>query len=55
MPRHPRIEYPGAICRVTARDNARLAIFLDDHARERFLKRLADSVESCQVRRKAVT
>ena len=46
MPRHLRVEYPGAIYHVTIRGNARQNIFNDDHDRERFLQRLADSVET---------
>jgi len=46
MPRHLRVEFPGAIYHVTIRGNARQKIFNDDHDRERFLQRLADSVET---------
>ena len=50
MPRHPRIEFPGAIYHVTIRGNARQDIFSDDHDRERFLERLAESVDTYGVR-----
>ena len=46
MPRHLRVEFPGAIYHVTIRGNARQKIFNDDHDRARFLLRLADSVET---------
>ena len=46
MPRHLRVEFPGAIYHVTIRGNARQKIFNDDHDRERFLQRLSDSVET---------
>ncbi|MCG2679943.1 MAG: transposase [Kiritimatiellae bacterium] len=46
MPRHLRVEFPGAIYHVTIRGNARQKIFNDDHDRKRFLQRLADSVET---------
>jgi len=50
MPRHLRVQFPGAIYHVTARGNARQAIFLDSRDRERFLERLSDSVDSYGVR-----
>lgn len=50
MPRHLRVEFPGAIYHVTIRGNARQAIFSDDRDRERFLLRLAESVETYGVR-----
>jgi len=50
MPRHPRVEFPGAIYHVTIRGNARQDIFRDDRDRERFLQRLADSVETYGIR-----
>jgi putative transposase len=37
MARPLRIEYPGAVYHVTARGNARMATFLDDEDRRRFL------------------
>jgi len=46
MPRHLRVEFPGAIYHVTIRGNARQKIFDDDQDRERFLQRLADSIET---------
>jgi putative transposase len=45
MARPLRIEYPGAVYHVTARGNARAAIFLDDDDRRRFLALLAEAVE----------
>jgi len=50
MPRHLRLQFAGAIYHVTIRGNARQSIFADDHDRERFLERLADSVETYRVR-----
>ena len=44
MSRPLRLEYPHAICHVTARGNARAAIFLDDVDRDNFLAVLADCV-----------
>ena len=41
MARPLRIEFPGALYHVTARGNARQAIFLDDQDRRRFLDVLA--------------
>jgi REP element-mobilizing transposase RayT len=46
MPRNLRVEFSGAIYHVTIRGNARQKIFNDQHDRERFLQRLADSVET---------
>ncbi len=37
MARRLKIEFPGAIYHITARGNARLPIFKDDHDRKRFL------------------
>lgn len=45
MARPLRLEFPGAIYHVTARGNARAAIFLDDHDRELFLDLLARVVK----------
>ncbi|MCX6997984.1 MAG: transposase [Kiritimatiellaeota bacterium] len=50
MPRHLRVEFPGAIYHVTIRGNGRRDIFGDDHDRERFLRRLAESVEAYGIR-----
>jgi putative transposase len=44
MARQLRLEFPGAICHVTARGNARAAIFLDDEDRDTFLAVLAECV-----------
>lgn len=45
MARLLRIEYPGAVYHLTARGNARAAIFLDDEDRFQFLTILDDLVE----------
>ena len=50
MPRHLRVEFSGAICHVTIRGNARQSIFEDDQDYERFLARLAESVETYRIR-----
>lgn len=50
MPRHLRVQFPGAIHHVTIRGNARQQIFADDGDRERFLLRLAESVETYRIR-----
>jgi len=50
MPRHVRVEFAGAICPVTIRGNAGQKVFVDDDDRERFLRRLAESVETYGVR-----
>jgi REP element-mobilizing transposase RayT len=50
MPRHVRIEFPGAIHHVSIRGNGREDIFVDDRDRERFLSRLAESVETYGIR-----
>lgn len=44
MARPLRIEYPGAVYHVTARGNARMATFLDDADRRRFLALLEEVV-----------
>lgn len=49
MPRSPRIEFPGAIYYVTSRGNGRRVIFRDDADRERFLRQLAESLETYSV------
>jgi putative transposase len=50
MPRHPRVEFPGAVYHITIRGNGRQNIFGDDRDRERFLQRLAESVEAYGIR-----
>jgi len=50
MARHLRVEYAGAIYHVTIRGNGRQAIFEDDRDRERFVRRLFESVETYGVR-----
>jgi len=49
MPRKLRVQFPGAIYHVTIRGNGREDIFADDHDRERFLRRLAESLETYGV------
>ena len=49
MPRPLRIEFEGAVHHVMARGNARQQIFLDDRDRGRFLKRLAENVETHEI------
>ena len=50
MPRHLRVTFPGAIYHITIRGNARQRIFTDDRDRERFLARLAESVQTYRIR-----
>jgi putative transposase len=50
MPRHPRVQFSGAIYHVTIRGNGRRNIFGDDRDRERFLLRLAESVKTYGIR-----
>ena len=50
MPRQLRVQFPGAIYHVTIRGNGRDDIFVNDHDRERFLRRLAESLETYGVR-----
>ena len=50
MPRQLRLQFPGAIYHVTIRGNGREDIFADDHDRERFLRRLVESLEIYGVR-----
>jgi putative transposase len=45
MTRPLRIEFPGALYHLTARGNARAAVFLDDRDRREFLAILGDVVE----------
>jgi len=45
MARPLRLEFPGALCHLTARGNARAPIFLDDEDRELFLQLLGREVE----------
>ena len=49
MPRPLRVEYAGAIYHIVIRGNARQDIFRNDADRERFLRRLAESVETYGV------
>jgi len=49
MARPLRIEFPGGLYHVTARGNGRLAIFVDDADRERFLAVLASVVARYHV------
>lgn len=50
MARHVRVEFAGAICHITIRGNGGQDIFGDDHDRERFLRRLAESIETYGIR-----
>jgi REP element-mobilizing transposase RayT len=45
MARPIRIEYPGAVYHVTARGNARMAVFVDDADRMGFLEILEDVIK----------
>ena len=49
MARPLRVEFPGGLYHVTARGNGRLAIFIDDSDRERFLAVLASVVARYHV------
>jgi hypothetical protein len=49
MARPLRVEFPGELYHVTARGNGRLAIFVDDSDRERFLVVLASVVGNAAV------
>lgn len=49
MARPLRLEFPGALYHVTARGNARQAIFLDDEDRHRFLAVLRQVVSRCHL------
>jgi len=50
MARLARVEYEGAIYHVTVRGNNRRVLFVDDWDRRRFVKRLGDGAEECDVR-----
>lgn len=50
MARKLRVEYPGAIYHITLRGNWRQNIFKSDTDRERFLWRLKESANTCNVR-----
>jgi putative transposase len=50
MARPIRIEYEGAVYHVTLRGNDRKAIFKTDEDREKFIEKLAESVERYDVR-----
>ena len=50
MPRQLRVQFQGAIYHVTIRGNGRADIFVDNHDRERFLKRMEDSLGTYAVR-----
>ena len=49
MPRPPRLEYPDAICHVTARGVQQDAIFLDDQDRATLIKILARTLRVCDA------
>ena len=50
MARHLRVQFEGAIYHVTVRGNARADIFTDTSERERLLERLAERVETFNIR-----
>ncbi|MDD2597615.1 MAG: hypothetical protein PHO37_00110 [Kiritimatiellae bacterium] len=50
MAKKLRVEYPGAIYHITHCDSGKMLIFSDDHDRERFLLRLAESLDTYNVR-----
>ena len=50
MSRPLRLEFPGAIYHITARDNAQEAIFLDDEDKLLFLAVLAEVVSKHPAR-----
>ena len=52
MPRHLRVEFPGAIYHVTCRKlgDARSVLFCDDRDRERLLARLTEGVAQYKIR-----
>lgn len=50
MARLARIEYEGAIYHVTVRGNNRRSLFVDDRDRRRFVERLGDYAEECDIR-----
>ena len=50
MARNLRVEFEGAIHHVTVRGNNRRNLFVDDKDRVRFLERLAEEVETHNVR-----
>ncbi|MHB9155088.1 MAG: REP-associated tyrosine transposase [Endomicrobiales bacterium] len=47
MPRHKRLEIPGAIYHVITRGIERRRIFCDDHDREEFLRRFSEGLSIC--------
>ena len=55
MARHLRLEFEGAICHVTSRGNERSDIFAGAGDRDRFVEKLAESVERHHVRLYAYT
>ena len=50
MQRNIGVEFPDALCHVTICGDGRQAIFSDDHDRERFVRRLAESVDAYGIR-----
>jgi len=50
MARMLRLEYPAAMCHVTARGNERKDLFRSDADRLRFLEKLAESVRAHHIR-----
>ncbi|MBN2579343.1 MAG: transposase [Pirellulales bacterium] len=49
MPRAPRIDFPNALYHVISRGNGRADIFWDDDDRRRFLRQLADGLQTAGV------
>jgi putative transposase len=49
MPRAPRIDFPNALYHVISRGNGRADIFWDDGDRRRFLRQLADGLQTAGV------
>ena len=45
MPRQPRVEYPGAIYHLMAREDRLEPIFVNDKDREIFLRTMDEAVE----------
>lgn len=50
MPRHPRIQYPGALYHITSRGSEKGLVFLDDKDRACFLAILSTVVGACEWR-----
>jgi len=50
MPRHKRLEIPGAVYHVIARGIERRKIFLDDSDRKEFIRRFSEALKDCGCR-----